>query len=109
MPMDKAELARADTFSAWIIPKRKTINDEYRETNDDGELIDEEYWDWPVLLTRIFCFILAFCVLLLLCLAELNIHLAILASFVFAFLLLILFATYVDITWMLVSQCFDEY
>jgi hypothetical protein len=89
-------LSRSDTFQGW------DVHNEQRMTTDpDDSIMDEETWDWPVLLTRVFCLFLVFIILVLLSLGEIDYRLMVLAAIVFVLLLLIIIGTFVDITWML--------
>lgn len=72
-------------------------NDLYRTMNDDGEVLDEETINWPVLLTRVFAFFLLFLVILFCSLEEVSHKFLWLAAIVCVVLLVVIVCTYVDL------------
>ena len=95
-------LARADTFAGgWA---EKYVTRKESETSDEG-VLDEETWDWGVLMTRVFCFFLGFVIVVLLCLGGIDVRLMILAGFVFALLVIIIIGTFIDIQWLVPDWC----
>jgi hypothetical protein len=106
-----SDLERIDSFQGWLphptlphiphMPQMPHVLTRHHNSQDDSEelsILDEETWDWPVLLTRVFCFFLLLCTIVLLGLGGLDIKYFILSSLTFALLLIILIGTYVDIT-----------
>ena len=87
-------LARANTFSNWV---SSVDSPNYNRYEDDYSVIDVETWNWPVLLTRVFCFFLLFLMIVLFGLGAINTNFDILATFVFIILSIILINTYIDL------------
>lgn len=83
MRQTSTDLERAVTFTG------------YNEMEDE-EIMDEETWNWPVLLTRIFCFFLVFMILLCVALEWISPRFLVLAAIICGVLLLVLVATYID-------------
>ena len=82
-------LERATTFSGWE-------DDSYNRFGDD-DVFDVETWNWPVLLTRVFCFFLLFIMLVLFGLGAINKKFLVLASIVFVLLSIVLINTYINL------------
>lgn len=80
-----AELERAETFTGY-----------HNMDDDQDEIMDEEHWNWPVLITRIFCFFLLFLIIVCVILEVITPRFLILAAIICGFLVLIVVATYID-------------
>jgi hypothetical protein len=78
------DLERAVTFTG------------YEEFQDHEGILDEEQWNWPVLLTRVFSFFLLFVIIVCVALEEISKRFLVLAAIVCGLLVLVLVATYVD-------------
>jgi hypothetical protein len=78
------DLERAVTFTG------------YEEFQDHEGILDEEQWNWPVLLTRVLCFFLLFVIIVCVALEEISKRFLVLAAVVGGLLVLVLVATYVD-------------
>ena len=79
-----ADLERAETFTG------------YNNMRDDDEIMDEEVWNWPVLMTRVFCFFLLFLIILCVILEVITPKFLVLAAIICGFLVLVVIATYID-------------
>jgi hypothetical protein len=74
-----------------------TENELYRTMNDDGDVLDEETINWPVLIARVFAFFLLFLVILFCSLEEVSHKFLWLAAIVCVVLLVVIVCTYVDL------------
>lgn len=80
-----SDLERAETFTGY-----NNMRDQ------DDEIMDEEHWNWPVLLTRIFCFFLLFLIIICVILEVITPRFLVLAAIICGFLILVVVGTYVD-------------
>jgi hypothetical protein len=78
------DLERAVTFTG------------YDEMQDPDPIIDEEHWNWTVLLTRIFCFLLVFVIIVCVALEAITPKFLVLAAIICGLLVIVLIATYID-------------
>lgn len=69
---------------------------QYNRMDDDGGILDEEHWNWPVLLARILCFFLLFLIILCVGLEALTQKFLILAAIICGALVFVIVGTYVD-------------
>jgi hypothetical protein len=79
-----ADLERATTFTG------------YEGMADQDPIIDEEHWNWPVLLTRVFCFFLLFLIVICVALEEISRRFLVLAAIICGVLVIVIVATYID-------------
>jgi hypothetical protein len=68
----------------------------YNRMDDEGGIIDEEHWNWSVLMMRVFCFFLLFLIILCVGLEAITRRFLVLAAIICGFLVLVIIATYVD-------------
>ena len=81
--IDSADLLRSDSFQGFKPPSARGDGfygsdnsfdqdrvDDSSRASTSSSVWDEEHWDWPVLLTRILCFILLFAFLVFLVIGK---------------------------------------
>lgn len=105
---DKIDLLRADTFQpvsaqpqsfSEYLSKPHRSDDTRRSDNESMSLLDEEVWDWPVLLTRVLCFALLFAFIVFTIIGStLTLFYMVIAAGILLILIIVLIGTFVDIT-----------
>lgn len=89
-------LDRSDTFSGWE-DSELAHNKTPQNSGATEDVIDEETWNWPVLMTRVFCFFLLFIIMVMFGLGALDSKFLVVGAIIFVLLSIILINTYVNL------------